>query len=236
MIGPSSCTTSRRWRVSALTARQAAAASVRAAASSPPGRQTSRLLTVVTPADRRVVEAARTTRLADAVAGASGRRPAADSAVLLGGFGGTWARWADVAGLPVDEPTLRRAGVSLGAGVVAPLWTDACGLVQTASIVGYLARASAWQCGPCLFGLPALADCVGRLAAGQARRGELRRLRRDLEELAGRGACHHPDGALRLVASALDVFAEDVARHLAGAPCCRPGGTIPVPRSGDDVA
>ena len=47
--------------------------------------------------------------------------------------------------------------------------------------------------------------------------------------MAGRGACHHPDGAVRLVRSALAVFGEDVAAHAAGRPCGRPGDTIPVP-------
>jgi hypothetical protein len=34
--------------------------------------------------------------------------------------------------------------------------------------------------------------------------------------VAGRGACHHPDGAAQFVASALDVFAGETARHARG--------------------
>ena len=102
-------------------------------------------------------------------------------------------------------------------------------MAVTAAIVGYLARASARQCGPCLFGLPALAEGLARLRDGSARRRELARLGEDLVAVAGRGACHHPDGAVRLVRSALAVFGEDVAAHAAGRPCGRPGDTIPVP-------
>ena len=47
----------------------------------------------------------------------------------------------------------------------------------------------------------------------------LPRLRRRLEQVDGRGACRHPDGAVALVRSALTVFAVDVASHSAGAPC-----------------
>ncbi|WP_245554589.1 NADH-ubiquinone oxidoreductase-F iron-sulfur binding region domain-containing protein [Actinosynnema mirum] len=44
----------------------------------------------------------------------------------------------------------------------------------------------------------------------------LGRLSRRLPLLTGRGACAHPDGAVRLAASALEVFADEVRGHLAG--------------------
>lgn len=199
-----------------------------------PAAVPSRLLTVLTPTDRRVVEVPDTTTLGDAVAlvaGLSGGDPAPpdSSAVLMGGFGGLWARWSDVADLPVAEAAFRERGLTLGAGIVAPLWRDGCGVALTAAVVAYLARESARQCGPCLFGLPALADSLARLRDGTARRRELTRVRGDLALVAGRGACHHPDGAVRLVRSALEVFGDDIAAHAAGSPCRRSGDAIPVP-------
>jgi hypothetical protein len=40
-----------------------------------------------------------------------------------------------------------------------------------------------------------------------------------LRQVDGRGACRHPDGAVNVVRSALQVFAADVAAHAAGHPC-----------------
>lgn len=188
-----------------------------------------RLLTILTPHDRRVVEHPCHLSLGAAVAAVSGTRVPETAPVLLGGYGGMWARWPDVAGLGIDEAAVRRHGLTLGAGIVAPLWEASCGVAITAAITAYLARESAGQCGPCLFGLPALAEGLDRLARGRVRRNELVRLRRDLEAVDGRGACHHPDGAVRLVRSALSVFEDDVAAHAAGRPCAGSTTTIPVP-------
>lgn len=215
-------------RLSVLS-RQAVADGVPVARRPRPNRPGTRLLTVLTPRDRRVVEVPGESRLGEAVAWVTGRQPSGSAAVLLAGFGGMWAPWSRVAGVTVDERVVRRRGLTLGAGIVAPLWDDTCGVAVTAAIAGYLARASARQCGPCLFGLPALADRMARLRDGTARRTELAQLGRDLEAVGGRGACHHPDGAVRLVRSALETFREDVARHAAGSPCGHAGDTIPVP-------
>jgi NADH:ubiquinone oxidoreductase subunit F (NADH-binding) len=92
----------------------------------------------------------------------------------------------------------------------------ACGLVASAQIIEFLAAQSARQCGPCLNGLPRIADVFRQLAsgAGDARLViEVERLSRLVQ---GRGACHHPDGSVRLVSSALRTFQEDVHAHLAG--------------------
>jgi NADH:ubiquinone oxidoreductase subunit F (NADH-binding) len=60
---------------------------------------------------------------------------------------------------------------------------------------------------------------MARLARGQADPGLLVRLHRRLDQVDGRGACRHPDGAVALVRSALGVFAADVAAHARRAVC-----------------
>ncbi len=85
-------------------------------------------------------------------------------AVLIGGYFGRWLP-ADL-GLELSSAALQARGGSLGAGVVVALPGSACGLVESARIVRYLAGESAGQCGPCVFGLAALADAVDELVDG----------------------------------------------------------------------
>lgn len=138
------------------------------------------------------------------------------SAALVGGFGGNWVALPAGADLPLAPDSLAAVGLALGVGALLALPAPACGLATTARVLRYLAGESARQCGPCMFGLPAIADDLTALVAGAP---VLDRLRARLGVLTGRGACAHPDGAVRLVASALAVFAADAAAHAAGRPC-----------------
>ncbi len=138
----------------------------------------------------------------------------APRAVLIGGYYGAWVDARDAAVLALGHEALRARGLSLGCGVVAVLGEDACGVCETARVLRYLAGESSGQCGPCRFGLSALAELFAEISAG--RRDAFPRLRRWADEIEGRGACHHPDGAVRLLRSALDVFAPELAEHAHG--------------------
>jgi NADH:ubiquinone oxidoreductase subunit F (NADH-binding) len=83
----------------------------------------------------------------------------------------------------------------------------------TARIMTYLASQSARQCGPCVFGLAAIAGATQRLAARSPQADDLERMTRWSGQLTGRGACRHPEGAVALLQSALRVFADDFAAH-----------------------
>ena len=83
-----------------------------------------------------------------------------------------------------------------------------------------MAGESAGQCGPCVFGLPAVADDLAALAFGRSSAALADRLWWRLATVEGRGACHHPDGVVRLVRSAIGAFADDLDRHRpATGPC-----------------
>jgi NADH:ubiquinone oxidoreductase subunit F (NADH-binding) len=157
------------------------------------------------------------------------RAPA--QAVLTGGYHGAWLPAGRVAGLPLTAAALRGAGGMLGAGVLAALPADRCGLAETARVLGYLAAESAGQCGPCLNGLPRIAAAFAYLAGPSPDRRCLADLERWSGLVAGRGACHHPDGTVRLVRSALTVFAAEIDRHVRGRCAAQPGpdGRGPAP-------
>jgi NADH:ubiquinone oxidoreductase subunit F (NADH-binding) len=138
--------------------------------------------------------------------------------LLLGGYHGTWLRPHALPGLTVSRKAIADAGATLGAGVMLPLAVGWCPLVRTVALVDYLAGQSAGRCGPCLNGLPAMAEALRALVLGG---GPVRRV----EELCGlvvrRGACAHPDGTARLVTSMLKCFPYEVDSHSLGT--CRSG-------------
>lgn len=142
-----------------------------------------------------------------------GADPGRHGAVLLGGYFGGWLDAEAAWHAALDPQDLRAAGRSFGCGVVAFLDRSSCGVAATARIMEYMAGASAAQCGPCVFGLRAIADATSRIATSVAASDDLERVERWSRQLAGRGACRHPDGAVGLLNSALDVFAEEFALH-----------------------
>jgi NADH:ubiquinone oxidoreductase subunit F (NADH-binding) len=148
-------------------------------------------------------------------------------ALLVGGYFGTWVDAASAMALRLSREELRSVGCSLGSGVLIALGESACGLHESARVIDYLAEQSAHQCGPCTFGLRSIADAVGALAAGGGGARERDRVLRWASEIRGRGACHHPDGAVRFVASAVSVFAREIEAHRGGRCSAAPAG-LPV--------
>jgi len=140
------------------------------------------------------------------------------AAYLVGGYGGAWLS-VDQGATPLEPAALARAGAALGVGIVVALGADSCGIAETARIARWMAGESAGQCGPCVYGLPALADDLELLAGGRADPGAIGRIDERARSVVGRGACRHPDGVARMVRSALAVFAGDAAAHAAGRPC-----------------
>jgi NADH:ubiquinone oxidoreductase subunit F (NADH-binding) len=141
----------------------------------------------------------------------------ASQAVVVGGYHGAW--------LPPD-PRLRLSrdglaavGGTLGAGAVIFVGADTCALGELARVAQWLADQSARQCGPCAFGLPALAGDVRTLLAGTSGPDVAAR---HAAMVTGRGACAHPDGAARFIRTGLAVLTDEIRAHQGGGSCGRP--------------
>ncbi|MBV8195041.1 MAG: proton-conducting membrane transporter [Candidatus Dormibacteraeota bacterium] len=150
---------------------------------------------------------------------AAGGVSAEPGAVLLGGYFGRWVSVADIWDRRFERSSLRQIHASIGAGVVALLPKSSCGVAETDRILAFLARESAGQCGPCHVGLPALSEQLHAVSIGRAGPRSFEVLGRWSEEIRGRGACRHPDGATLLTTSALEVFADDFRRHIRDGAC-----------------
>jgi NADH:ubiquinone oxidoreductase subunit F (NADH-binding) len=140
-------------------------------------------------------------------------------AILLGGYFGSWIDAADAPYARLANEHLAGYGATLGAGVIVALGRDACPVAETSRVADFLAGESAGQCGPCVHGLDSIAYTVHALATGTAGPGAQADLDRWLRELPRRGACQHPDGAVRFIESALRVFAQEFYEHAEHGPC-----------------
>ncbi len=189
------------------------------------------LLTVSRPGGPLVVEAALGSSLR-AVVGVGEDDLARTRAYLLGGYGGAWVSPQVFAQLPVAEKAARRAGATLGAGVIVPLPREVCPLAEMADVVRYMEGQGAGQCGPCVHGLAELAESIERLAYGGRGGTHVDRILETCTLVEGRGACRHPDGVARFVRTGLGVFADEVASHQRRLPCPQTRATRVLPVAG----
>jgi NADH:ubiquinone oxidoreductase subunit F (NADH-binding) len=152
-------------------------------------------------------------------------------AILAGGYFGGWLPLPDAMEAPVSGPALRKLGAGLGPGIIVVLPEAACGLAETARVVRYLGTQSAGQCGPCVNGVPAIADVLEHITWKRADERSIRWASRLLPLVEGRGACHFPDGPVAMARSALRVFGGDLRYHQRRGPCpgVRHRPVLPVP-------
>ena len=159
-----------------------------------------------------VCEVAIGTPIGDAVQAVGG---ATDhiSAFLIGGYFGSWLPGAEAWELPLTNASLSQHGAALGTGIIYAFPAGHCGLIATARVTSYLAGETAGQCGPCVYGLGAIAEAMSSLADCTNAPDTLGRLNGWFDDVRGRGACNYPDGVIRFVASGLDVFGDELALH-----------------------
>ncbi|KQZ90623.1 formate dehydrogenase [Phycicoccus sp. Root563] len=183
-----------------------------------------------------VLETAAGVPLASLLA-AAGADPGRTGPVIVGGLGGTVLRPDEAARVTWSRAELAPLGGAPGPGVVHVLDAQACPVDALAAWFDHAAGESAGQCGPCMFGLPAIASDWHDLADGVraggsgSSRGARARLARRAESVRGRGACRFPDGVAGLASSALRALSDHLDDHARGQ--CVPGRT---PRSSHEHA
>lgn len=139
------------------------------------------------------------------------------SPVLLGGLGGAFLDRREANTVRWAGADLARYGAGLGPGIIEVLHPQQCPVQFVAELLAYAGGESAGQCGPCMFGVPALAAEWAAVAA-QANSDGLARLRERTPLLRNRGACRFPDGVAGFAQSALRVFGDHLATHKRGCP------------------
>jgi NADH:ubiquinone oxidoreductase subunit F (NADH-binding) len=150
------------------------------------------------------------------------------AAVITGGYHGSWvspdpALLVSRAGLAAARPY----PASFGAGVLIALDHSTCSLGELGRVSAWLAGESARQCGPCRFGLPALAADVQSIYRGDA--SGLAAGARHVQAVDGRGACAHPDGTARFITSGLRHLTNEINAHVHNGGCGRPvRGLLPI--------
>ena len=154
-----------------------------------------------------------------AIAGAAGGFTDDVAGLLIGGYFGSWLQPALLKRIELSNEALAEHGASLGCGIVVALPAGSCPVAETVRVAIYLATETARQCGPCVHGTAAIARTLHGIAEGRPSRGAFADLQRWNEELPGRGACHHPNGLVNFVSSALRVFASAFDDHARHGPC-----------------
>ncbi len=165
--------------------------------------------------------------LIDAAGGTIGRPRAA----LLGGYSGSWVGEEHLHNLILADEYLAAHQAFLGAGVVLLLSEDACPVAETTRLMRWLANQSARQCGPCVHGLNAITTSLEEISGAAAQPNMHQRLTRLAALVRGRGACAHPDGAARMLLTAIEVFGPEFQDHAQHGQCegCLHPGELPLP-------
>ncbi|MFF3570988.1 NADH-ubiquinone oxidoreductase-F iron-sulfur binding region domain-containing protein [Nocardia jiangxiensis] len=144
-------------------------------------------------------------------------------AVWAGGLGGGFLSAADAEDALWSRESLARFGIRPSVGTLRVIEAGIDPWGDLLEVLAYAVGESAGQCGPCMFGLPALLEDLTSVLRPRPPVGAADRLARRLEQVTGRGACGYPDGVAGFLGSALEVF---------GTAAPPAGRSLPTPSSG----
>lgn len=143
--------------------------------------------------------------------------------VGVGGLGGVLITADEARSATWDGPGMKRFGGSMGPGLITVWNPRDCPVEVATRMIAFGAGESAGQCGPCMFGLPALSRDWIAFSENSNRETHWHLVRRLGQFSGGRGACGHPEGVARFAQSALRVLGAELAKH-ADNSCTKAGG------------
>ncbi len=183
-----------------------------------------RLVSVNSPTARGVVIETQAGASLTELLSAAGGLPGDAEAILVGGLGGGFVPADAVPGLTWSTAELSRFGLGTGPGVIEILDSSECPVTLVDRYLTYAAGEPSGQCGPCMFGVPALAR-DWHAFADRPSTTLLQSISARAGLLPGRGACRFPDGVGRFAASALQVYRSHLEGHVVGY-CLEPRGRM----------
>jgi NADH-quinone oxidoreductase subunit F len=120
----------------------------------------------------------------------------------------------------MDYDSVAAAGSRLGTGNMIALDDRTCPVGMVLSLERFFARESCGWCTPCREGLPWVVRCLEAIEAGEGETSDIEVLEEHARALApGRTFCVLAPGAMEPLASALKLFREDFAEHVARKGC-----------------
>lgn len=143
----------------------------------------------------------------------AGARPA--DALLFNGFGGAFLSMAEALGTRWSTAELTCFGAGVGPGVIRVVDPARCPVTMVDQLLRQAMGESAGQCGPCMFGLPALSAAWHQLTR-EPGPVTWSAVQQRISLLPGRGACRYPDGLAGFTRSALRVFGDHLTTCVQG--------------------
>jgi NADH:ubiquinone oxidoreductase subunit F (NADH-binding) len=160
-----------------------------------------------------VIETAAGASIPDIVAAAGGPTGVV-RAVGISGLSGGWLSGVEATATVWSNAGLAPFGLRTGAGILHVIDTSTCPLTTIRAWLTYARDESAGQCGPCMFGVPAVVgDMVAMINGRPPDRAGMLQFEARIAQLRNRGACRFPDGIGAFVDSVLRTFPKLLEAH-----------------------